>query len=133
MYFADTPVGVIRRFRLGTDFSTFTEVEPLAGADIAAGKPDGAIVDEAGNYWNARVWGGCLVRIAPDGRVSAQVKLPIKGPTCVALGGRDGKQLFATTLRLHHSEQELAAMPQAGGLFAVEVDVPGSPSRLCSI
>jgi L-arabinonolactonase len=133
MYFADTSVGVVRRFRLGPEFSHCAEIEPLAGAGIAPGHPDGAIVDQAGHYWSARVWGGCLVRIAPDGHVSGRVELPTKGPTCVALGGMAGTTLFTTTLRLRHSDQELAATPQAGGLFATEVDVPGVPSRLCLI
>jgi L-arabinonolactonase len=133
MYFADTPVGVIRRLRIHGDFSRLEEIEPLAGADIAPGKPDGAVMDEEGHYWNARVWGGCLVRIAPDGRVSDLVELPTKGPTCVALGGDAGNRLFATTLRLRHSEQELAVSPQAGGLFEVPVHVAGVPQRLCSL
>jgi L-arabinonolactonase len=130
MYFADTPVGVIRRFRIGNDFSQCEEIAPLAGADIAPGKPDGAVVDEAGHYWNARVWGGCLVRIAPDGTLSGRIDLSVRGPTCVALGGRNRKRLFATTLRTRHTEEELAAMPQAGGLFAADVVVPGVPQRL---
>jgi len=133
MYFADTPVGVIRRFRIHGEFSRLEEIEPLAGADIAPGKPDGAVVDQEGHYWSARVWGGCLVRISPDGLLSERIELPVKGPTCVALGGRDRNRLFATTLRVRHNEQELAASPQAGGLFEVEVGVPGVPQRLCSL
>lgn len=133
LYFADTPVGVIRRFHIDADFARFREIEPLAAADIAPGRPDGAIVDQDGHYWNARVWGSCLVRIAPDGKVSGRVELPVKGPTCVALGGRDGRELYATTLRVRHTEEELATVPEAGGLFAVRVDIPGAPQRLCLI
>ena len=57
MYFADTPVGLIRRFRIGPDFSGLDEVEPLAGAEAADGLPDGATVDTEGRYWSARVLG----------------------------------------------------------------------------
>jgi L-arabinonolactonase len=131
MYFADTPVGTIRRFHIGKDFSSCEEIAPLAGADIAPGKPDGAVVDEEGYYWNARVWGGCLARIAPDGTLAERIELPTRGPTCVAFGGRDRKRLFATTLRVRHTEEELARTPCAGGLFAVDVEVPGVPQRLC--
>lgn len=116
MYFADTPVGVIRRLQISADFSSFAEIEPLAGADIAPGSPDGAVVDAEGYYWSARVWGSCLIRIAPDGRVSDRIELPAKGPTCVALGGPGRTTLFATSLRVRHTEQEAGCDP-AGGRF----------------
>lgn len=130
MYFADTSVGTIRRLRVTAAFAAFEEIEPLAGAEVAPGRPDGATVDEEGHYWSARVWGGCLVRIAPDGRVSDRIDLPAKGPTCVALGEAERTCLFATTLRLRHTSDELTAVPQAGGLYAAQVKVPGVPQRL---
>ncbi len=42
-------------------------------------------------------------------------------------GGPDMKMIFATSLRHHVSEERLAAKPLSGGIFAVEVDVPGVP------
>lgn len=130
MYFADTPDGRIRRFAVGADFATLEEIAPLAGPDAAPGAPDGGVTDAAGNYWSARVWGGCVVRFAPDGVINARIDLPTKGPTCVALGGEGGDTLFITTLRVRHSAAELAAAPAAGGAFSAKVDVPGTPQRL---
>ena len=130
LYFADTPVGIIRRFHVEAGCTGFHEVDPLAGADVAPGAPDGAVVDAQGCYWNARVWGGCLVRIDPDGRLVERVDLPTKGPTCVALGGPNLRELYATTLRLRHTDEELKATPEAGSLFSTMVQVPGSPPRL---
>lgn len=131
MYFADTPVGVIRRFRIDSDFSCLDEIDPLAAPNVAPGSPDGAVVDQEGHYWSARVWGACIVRIAPNGHVSKRIDLPTKGPTCVALGGANGKRLFATTLRVRHTDEELAAAPQAGGLFGAKVASRASSHRLC--
>jgi L-arabinonolactonase len=133
MYFADTAEGTIRRFRLGCEFDGFEEIDPLAGPAVAPGRPDGAVVDSEGCYWSARVWGGCLVRIAPDGRVLQRVDVPTKGPTCVALGGITGTRLFATTLRTRHTPEELACCPNAGGIFASDVSVRGEPQRLCAL
>ena len=48
--------------------------------------------------------------------------------TKVALGGKDLKTAFATTARAGLSEDELAAQPLAGSVFAFEVDVPGLPA-----
>lgn len=133
LYFADTPEGRIRRFVIGGDLAAIREIEPLAGADIAPGKPDGAVVDRDGFYWSARVWGGCLARIAPTGRLDRLVDLPARGPTCVALGGPDLTRLYATTLRTRQSAEELEATPLAGGLFAVDVEVAGLPQRLVKL
>jgi sugar lactone lactonase YvrE len=133
LYFADTAVGVIRRFKVGDSPVILDEIEPLGGPDIAPGRPDGAVVDSDGYYWNARVWGGCIARIAPDGRLAQRIDLPTKGPTCVALGGPHGTRLFCTTLRTRHSTEELKGTPQAGGLFAVDVAAAGQPQRLCNL
>jgi L-arabinonolactonase len=134
MYFADTAEGTIRRFHVSPSSpEAITEAGPLAGPDVAAGRPDGAVVDTEGHYWSARVWGGCLVRIASDGSVTETVSLPTKGPTCVALGGADGRTLYVTTLRVMHTDDELRAAPQAGGLFAVPVRTPGPPQRLAAL
>ncbi len=133
MYFADTAEGTIRRFSVGPDFSSFEETAPLAGNDAAPGMPDGAKVDAEGNYWNARVWGGCVVRFDSNGNVTAKFELPTKGPTCVAFGGAGLTQVFITTLRVRHSEEELAASPHAGGLYSVASATPGLPQALCAL
>jgi hypothetical protein len=133
MYFVDTAEGVIRRFRIDGEFRTLKEISALAGEDVAPGKPDGATVDSEGCYWSARVWGGCLVRIHPNGHVLQRVNIPVKGPTCVALGAVGLTRLFATTLRINRTSEELASMPEAGGLFAIEVKVPGESQRLCAL
>ncbi|AVA26557.1 SMP-30/gluconolactonase/LRE family protein (plasmid) [Rhizobium sp. CB3171] len=134
MYFADTAEGTIRRFEIrSSGWTNLRELAPLANLDVADGRPDGAVVDSEGSYWSARVWGGCLARIGQDGQVQETVKLPTKGPTCVTLGGKDGRTLYATTLRVMHTDDELEAAPLAGGLFAVQVKVPGVPQRLAAL
>jgi sugar lactone lactonase YvrE len=42
-------------------------------------------------------------------------------------GGPDMRTVFVTSLRHHASDQKLAAKPLSGGIFAVEVEVPGVP------
>ena len=133
MYFADTAVAVVRQFLLGPNFESFEETNPLAGADVAPGKPDGATVDSQDHYWSARVWGSCIARIDPEGTVVDIIEVPVKGPTCVALGGSNLDELFITTLRTRHSDSDLAEFPLAGGLFKVRVDTPGIPQVACSV
>ena len=125
MYFADTADGRIRRFHIGPNFESIDELDPLAAADAAPGLPDGAAVDSKGNYWNARVWGGCVVRFTPEGVIDAKVDVPVRAPTCVTLGGPALDELFITSLRIKHTEAELAETPEAGGIFSIKTDVPG--------
>ena len=129
LYFADTAVGTVRRFAISRDLARFDEIAPLCGPDIAPGRPDGAIVDADGRYWNARVWGSAVACITPDGRLDRLIELPATGPTCVALTTGPGADLFITTLRTRQTEEQLLATPQAGGLFRVAVDATGLPGR----
>jgi sugar lactone lactonase YvrE len=45
--------------------------------------------------------------------------------TCCAFGGDDLDTLYVTTSRLHLNEEELAAQPHAGGVFALKPGVKG--------
>ena len=48
-------------------------------------------------------------------------------PTMCAFGGADLKTLYVTSARQLRSDAELATLPQSGGIFAMQVDVPGLP------
>ena len=48
-------------------------------------------------------------------------------PTMCALGGPDLRTLFVTSARQQRDDDELARLPQSGGIFAMRVDVPGLP------
>jgi len=90
-------------------------------------RPDGAAVDSEGCYWSAFYRGGKVVRIAPDGRILAEYAVPARCPTMCAFGGSDLRTIFVTSARQDRKAEELARLPQSGGLFAMRVDVPGLP------
>ena len=46
-------------------------------------------------------------------------------PTMCAFGGPDLKTVYVTTARQRRELDELARLPQSGGIFAMRVDVPG--------
>jgi sugar lactone lactonase YvrE len=71
-----------------------------------------------------------VVRIAPDGRVDREIKLPVSRVTCPAFGGKDLKTLYITSAREGMSADDLAKEPLAGSVFAIDVDVPGQPENL---
>ncbi len=70
------------------------------------------------------------MQLAPDARVVGEHPLPAMCPTMCAFGGRDLRTLYVTTARQMRGAEELARLPQSGGIFSMRVDVPGLPESL---
>lgn len=105
----------------------------FAKVDLADGAPDGTIVDSEGCLW-VGLWGGWRARrYAPDGSIVREVHFPVANITKLALGGPELKTAYVTTARSGLDEAALADQPQAGDLFAFEVDVPGLPLAPVSV
>lgn len=124
LYHVDTLGGVIHAVPITDDGGTGAP-RIFARIDRADGHPDGVTADAAGNVWLG-LWGGWRARCyAPDGAILNEVRLPAANVTKIALGGPNLTTAYVTTARVGLSEDELAAQPEAGSLFAFEVDVPG--------
>ena len=126
MYHTDTRAGVVRSWafdvasgqRTGpTDFFTFDRA--------VSGAVDGAAMDCQGGYWAALYGGGKLIRVLPDGVIEREIPLPVSQPTMPAFGGADMKTLFVTSASQNLDPAALKAQPEAGALFAVDVDIAG--------
>lgn len=91
------------------------------------GIPDGAAVDREGFIWNARWDGACVVRFDSAGQLAQTVHLPVSRPTACCFGGADGTTLYVTSARFGLTAAQLDREPHAGGVFALEVEVPGAP------
>ncbi|HXK17016.1 MAG TPA: SMP-30/gluconolactonase/LRE family protein [Polyangiaceae bacterium] len=126
MYFADSMTGMIEQATFD-DAHQLGSFQPFAKAGVGA--PDGSCTDAAGYLWNAE-WGGQrLCRYAPDGSLERVLDMPVTRPSCPTFGGERHRTLFITSARLNMTPEELARDPQAGGLFAVELDdVEGLPA-----
>ena len=120
MYFTDTRRHVTWRLGLDETGREITYREVLADYSSTGIRPDGACVDADGCLWQAFFAGGQVVRYAPDGRLDRQIALPVTNPTCLCFGGRDLKTLFVTTAFKFLSDEQLAAEPLAGSVFAIE-------------
>jgi sugar lactone lactonase YvrE len=125
MYHADTPTGTIDAY----DFDAATGMpsgrRAFARFLPASDRPDGAAVDSEGCYWTAFYRGGKVLRISPAGRVLAEHPVPAMCPTMCAFGGADLRTLYVTSARQMRDDDELARLPYSGGIFALDVDVPG--------
>jgi len=127
MFHSDSRGPIIYAYDYDLDTGAIAHRRIVARPTDAIGRPDGAATDMEGFYWSAGISAGMLNRWAPDGRLDRQVPMPCAAPTMPCFGGPDMKTIFVTSLRQHVSAERLAAYPLSGGVFALEVAVPGVP------
>lgn len=105
------------------------EPDAVVRFPAAGGAPDGIAVDADDHVWVALWGGGEVRRYGLDGRCTDAITLPVSQPTACCLGGADGRTLFVTSATYGLDAAALAAEPDAGRVFAVEVEVAGPPAR----
>jgi len=127
LYHADTPTRTVNRYDFDPATGDIAHAQPFATFTGETDRPDGGAVDSEGCYWSAFYRGGKVVRIAPDGALLAEFTLPAMCPTMCAFGGPDLRTLYVTSASQRREADELARLPQSGGIFAMRVDTPGLP------
>lgn len=130
MYFCDSPRRQIMSCAYDADGAAVAGIQPFASLGPLDGQPDGSIVDAEGCLWNA-AWGAGLVRrYRPDGALDREVLVPAKNPTCAVFGGPALNHLYVTSARQEMSAEELARMPEVGGVYRAAIkNVRGLPDR----
>ena len=123
-YFADTLTNTIDVYDYNAAAGTIANARPFF-AGFERGSPDGSAVDSEGYLWNARYGGGCIVRVAPDGKIAGLIEMPCENVTTCTFGGPDLKTLYVTTA----AGGSGVGRRLAGSLYAVEMDVPGMPEN----
>ena len=141
IYWSDTLTHVIRAWNWDADDNLMSagrvfhqfDAKPAdwaygrAGFEAYQGRPDGAAVDAEGNYYAAMFEGKRLCKFAPDGRLIAEIPVPVMCPTMPCFGGDDLQTLYLTTARHGRSAHELAELPLSGCVLSLWVNVPGLP------
>ncbi len=123
-YFADTMANRLDAYPYDAETGAIGAPTPHL-VDHPRGVPDGSSIDAEGHVWNCRYDGGCIIKVAPDGTVADIVEMPVTNITTCVFGGPDLKTLIVTTAGAGAPEAERLA----GGLFALDVDVPGLPEN----
>lgn len=121
LYDCDLASGMLSNRRSFHDFPR--------GVGPGLGRPDGGSFDSEGCYWSALFDGWRVVRLSPDGDILREVRLPVQRPTMIAFGGDDLMTAFVTSATTGLAADAPAAQPEAGGVFAFRVDVPGLPEN----
>jgi sugar lactone lactonase YvrE len=107
---------------------TLGESRMLVKLGPKEGFPDGPTVDAQGCVWISLYWGWEARRYSPGGELLERVPFPVSNITKIAFGGDDLRTAYATTARQGIKPEAMARQPEAGALFAFEVDVPGIES-----
>lgn len=120
MYLSDShpAIRTIWRFDFDPDSGTPTGRRVFC-ADLP-GRPDGAAMDADGCYWIAATDAGRILRLTPEGRIDAEIVVPVPNPTNICFGGADLKTMFITSLRPRGG-----TAPMSGGLFCVDLPFQG--------
>jgi sugar lactone lactonase YvrE len=129
MYFIDSTTQRIDVFDYEAESGQIAGRRAFAEIEPSAGLPDGMTVDSEGGAWVCLFGGGSVRRYGEDGALDAVIGLPVTNPTSAAFGGPDLRTLYVTSARHHLSEEQLAAEPLAGAVFALEPGVAGLPGN----
>jgi L-arabinonolactonase len=119
MFYCDSLSGRILQCRYDAESAEVSDSRPFAEFGAGRGLPDGSVIDADGCLWNAEWGAGVVRRYTPAGAVDREIPVPAKNPTCPAFGGRDLTELYVTSARQEMTPEELAATPDAGGVYAV--------------
>jgi sugar lactone lactonase YvrE len=130
MYYCDSPAGCIMQCHYEAGSARVEGIRRFASLPEGGGSPDGSTVDADGCLWNA-IWGAARVtRYRPNGEVDRLILIPAKNPTSAVFGGPTYQRLYVTSARQEMRPEELARVPESGGLFVAAPGVSGVPDAL---
>ena len=127
LYWVDTVGQTMHACDVGDD-GTLGETRLFAEFGPKDGFPDGPTVDSEGCVWICLYFGWEARRYSPEGKLLERVEFPVSNITKLAFGGEDLRTAYVTTARQGIEPAAMGKQPDAGALFAFEVDVPGLPS-----
>lgn len=94
------------------------------------GRPDGAAVDEEGNYWICGNDAGLVHCFSPGGELLRSVSVPVSKPSMCAFGGPDLDVLLVTSILPAGLAPGQAGLN--GAVFALNCGVRGLPEPIFS-
>ncbi len=122
-YFADTPKGIVWRQPLdkATGWPSGKK-EVFLDLSSEGLKPDGAVTDAEGRFWNAQWGAGRVACYSPEGALLRVVEFSATQTSCPAFGGEAYDELFVTSAHEGVNEAD------SGKTFTQRVDAQGLPA-----
>jgi sugar lactone lactonase YvrE len=121
MFFTDSTTRRVDRFAFHLATGDITDRDAFVAVTVGGAVPDGMCVDSEGGLWVALWGGGCVQRFDANGRLSAQIDLPVPLVTSCCFGGPRLADLYVTTAR-HPDGPDLG-----GAVFRCDPGVTGQP------
>ncbi len=129
LYYIDSKRYAVTAYEYNTVTGSISNPKTAVKIPEEIGLPDGMTIDINGNLWIALFGGGKVICVNPQsGDFLAEVKVPAQKVTCPVFGGTDYSTLFITTAWENYTPKQREADPLGGALFAVHLDVKGTPS-----
>lgn len=128
-YTCDTSERFIMAYDCAPKTLTFTNKRVFAEPSHPNGFPNSSAMDVQDGIWTCEWGAGRIVRRDSTGVTTNVIELDAPHPTGCAFGGDDMKTLFITTSRGRMTDKMFERHPMSGGLFAIDVEVPGAPIR----
>ncbi len=129
MFFIDSAYPIVWAFDYEPATSHLAGRRPVIRIPSREGVPDGMTIDAEGMLWVALWGGGCVTQWNPrNGKLLRKILLPVSLVSSCAFGGPQLKVLYITSARATLKPLDLRRQPLAGGLFRVEIGVPGTPA-----
>ena len=118
--FTDTPTQKIMKQALEPDRG-WPDGDPEVWLDLSGEGlfPDGAVIDAAGNFWNAQWGAGRVAVYGPDGTFLRAVSMDATQTTCPAFGGPNLSTLFCTSAHQGLDDDARASSEHHGMTFAM--------------
>lgn len=117
-YFSDSYKNIMYVYDYNIEDGNVSNRRPFISTLDYPGTFDGSTVDAEGYIWNAHVFGGKIIRYAPDGTIDREIPFPVRNLTSVMFGGKDLDTLYATSMG-----RPINGVPQreedAGAVFAI--------------
>ena len=121
-YYTDTPTQQILAVDLDAEGWPISKARLAIDLTQTGENPDGAVVDAAGNIWNAQWGAACVACYSPQGRLLETAAMPAAHATCPAFAG-ESSRLFCTSATEGRSAGELT--PADGQTFETQVSATG--------
>ena len=126
LYFNDTVKAQIHAFDFDPDTGGISNQRVWLQFAPDDGFPDGMTTNAEGLLWVAHWGAACVTCHHPESATELErIYLPTRHITNCAFGGSDLKTLFISSARFGLTTEQLTAEPLAGGLFCVDMALPG--------
>lgn len=125
LYYVDSTTQQIDAIAFDVDRGRLGARRRFAAIDPRDGLPDGLTVDSDGGVWVALFGGGAVRRHRSDGKLDAEIRLPVTNPTSLTFGGDDLADLYVTSAKHRLSPEQLAGEPLAGSVLRLRPGVRG--------